>query len=162
MGIQVRVDDLSSAEVQALVHEHQSGMLGASPPGHSFALALDGLRKPEITFWSAWQGDLLCGCGALKALSAQEAEVKSMRTRPAFLRQGVGQAVLNEVMRTAKARGFARLLLETGTGEAFEAAHRLYLRNGFDWCGPFADYEANAFSVFMAKALDQTPAAPLA
>lgn len=151
--IRVRIDDLSSPEVQALVHEHVGGMLANSPPGHSFALALDGLKRPDVTFWSAWRGATLCGCGALKALGDGTGEVKSMRTRAAFLRQGVGQAVLGEIVRTATARGYASLFLETGTGEAFEASHALYRRNGFQWCGAFGDYEASEHNVFMEKRL---------
>jgi putative acetyltransferase len=120
------------------------------------ALAIEGLRKPGVTFWSAWRQSALCGCGALKELDSTSGEVKSMRTRPAFLRQGVGQAVLDEIVRTAQARRYEHLYLETGTGDAFSAAHRLYLRNGFRWCGAFGDYEANDFNVFMIKRLKQT------
>lgn len=76
-----------------------------------------------------------------------------MRTRSGFLRQGVGQAVLDEIVRTARARNYSRLYLETGTGPAFAAAHALYLRNGFGWCGAFADYAATDFNVFMVKPL---------
>jgi putative acetyltransferase len=153
MSIAVRVDDLSSPEVQALVAEHLAGMRGNSPPGSVYALELTGLKRPEVTFWSAWRGGALCGCGALKQLDARSGEVKSMRTRPAFLRQGVGQAVLNCIVETAVARGYRALHLETGTGPAFEAAHALYLRNGFVWSGPFGDYEASDFNVFMTKNL---------
>lgn len=153
MRIATRIDDLSSPAVQALVAEHLAGMHGSSPPGHVHALALDALRRPDVTFWSAWCGDELCGCGALKELDASHGEVKSMRTRPAFLRQGVGQAVLDEILRTAHARRYQRICLETGTGPAFAAAHALYLRNGFRWCGPFGNYAANDFSVFMEKVL---------
>ena len=76
-----------------------------------------------------------------------------MRTRAAFLRRGVGQAVLDEIVRTARRRGYSRLLLETGAGPAFEPAHALYRRNGFEGCGPFGEYTATEFNVFMAKAL---------
>lgn len=151
MTIHVRQDDLTSLEVQALVSEHLAGMHGNTPAGHVHALAIESLRAPDITFWSAWLNGQLCGCGALKALSTQAGEVKSMRTRPAFLRKGVGQAVLDEIVRTAEARGYRHLFLETGTGPAFTAAHSLYMRNGFAWCGPFADYTATEFNVFMTK-----------
>jgi putative acetyltransferase len=153
MPINVRFDDLSSPEVQALVAEHLAGMRGNSPPGSVFALAIDGLKRPEITFWSAWRGSALCGCGALKELDAGSGEVKSMRTRPAYLRQGVGQAVLDRIVQMAVARGYRTLHLETGTGQPFEAAHSLYLRNGFVWSEPFGDYEASDFNVFMCKRL---------
>lgn len=153
MPISVRLDDLSSDDVRTLIAEHLAGMRGNSPPGHVHALAIEGLRRPDVTFWSAWQDEVLCGCGALKALSATAGEVKSMRTRAAFLRQGVGQAVLDEIIRAARVRKYSHLFLETGTGDAFAAAHAFYLRNGFSWSGPFGDYEATEFNVFMVKAL---------
>lgn len=153
MDIVVREDDLTAREIRALVAEHLSGMAASSPPGHVHALAIERLRAPGVTFWSAWLDGALCGCGALQELDARSGEIKSMRTRAAFVRRGVGQAVLEEIERTARRRGYARLLLETGTGPAFAAAHALYLRNGFAWCGPFADYTASEFNVFMGKAL---------
>lgn len=153
MSIHVRRDDLSSAEVQSLVAEHLAGMNGNSPPGHVHALALESLRAPDVTFWSAWAAGTLCGCGALKELDRLTGEVKSMRTRPAFLRKGVAQAVLDEIVRAGRERGYSRLVLETGTGPAFEPAHALYRRNGFEWSGPFGEYTATDFNVFMAKDL---------
>jgi len=153
MSILVRPDDLSSPQVQALVGEHLAGMHGNTPAGHVHALALDGLRAPGVSFWSAWLDGQLCGCGALKALGDGAGEIKSMRTRPPFLRRGVGQAVLDEIVRAARDSGYTRLYLENGTGAPFAAAHALYLRNGFAWCGPFGGYTATAFNVFMTKRL---------
>jgi putative acetyltransferase len=153
MPIDVHIDDLSSSDAQGIVTEHLVGMHGNSPAGHVHALAIDGLKAPDTTFWSAWSDGQLCGCGALKQLTADSGELKSMRTRAAFLRQGVGQAVLEQIIQTAQDRGYTRLYLETGTGAAFEAAHALYLRNGFTWCEAFGNYEATDFNVFMVKAL---------
>ena len=151
--IAVRPDDLSSPAVRSLIAEHLSGMHSNSPPGHVHALAIDNLRAPGVTFWTAWLDGALCGCGALKELDPRTGEVKSMRTRAAFLRRGVGQAILDEILRTSRERGYSRLLLETGTGPAFDAAHALYRRNGFGWCGAFGDYTATDFNVFMARDL---------
>ncbi len=153
MHFVLRVDDLCSVEVQELIREHLAGMHAHSPPGHVHALAIEGLRRPEITFWSVWSGESLCGCGALKQIDNAAGEIKSMRTRVAYLRQGLGQFMLEEIVRKAQARGYKRLYLETGTGPGFEAAHALYLKNGFHWCGAFGDYVANDFSVFMEKSL---------
>lgn len=153
MPIELRIDDLSSPEVQALIAEHLAGMRGHSPPGHSHALAVESLQQKDITFWSAWLDGQLCGCGALRELDASTGEIKSMRTRAGFLRRGVGQAVLDEIVRTARKRGYRHLHLETGTGEPFAAATALYLRNGFSWCGPFGSYQATGFNVFMVKPL---------
>lgn len=117
---------------------------------------MQGLKSSAVTFWSAWQNSALCGCGALKELDSTSGEVKSMRTRPAYLRQGVGQAVLDEIVSAARVRNYLNLYLETGTGAAFAAAHALYLRNDFSWCGPFGEYSATEFNVFMVKQLKPT------
>lgn len=155
MIIDVQPDDLSSTDVQWLVAEHLAGMHAHSPSGHVHAMAIERLRSPEMTFWVARADGALCGCGALKAWDTHTGEVKSMRTRAEFLRCGVGQAILDEIVRAAHRRGYARLLLETGSGEAFAAAHRLYHRNGFVRCDAFGDYTATDFNMFMTKPLAQ-------
>ena len=101
MAIDVRQDDLSSLEVHLLVAEHLSGMHENSAPGHINALAIQSLQAPSVTFWTAWVGGLPCGCGALKEIGPLTGEIKSMRTRPAFLRRGIGQAILKEILRVA-------------------------------------------------------------
>lgn len=151
--IEVSVDDLSSPEVQALVAAHLADMYAVSPRENVHAMAIEGLQRPDVTFWSARIQGQLCGCGALKVLSDTAGEIKSMRTHPEFLRRGVAQAVLDEIIRVATRRGYTHLFLETGSGEAFEAAHALYLRNGFERTEAFGDYVATEFNVFMYKAL---------
>ena len=153
MTIDVRPDDLVLPEVHALVAEHLAGMHAHTPSCGVHALALDALRAPEVTFFTAWVDGALAGCGALKALDAHTGEIKSMRTRDAFRRRGIGQAVLDTLEQTARARGYTRLLLETGTGPAFDAAHALYVRNGYAPCEAFGDYAATDFNVFYAKTL---------
>lgn len=153
MNFEVRQDDLTGAEIQALLREHMAGMMSSSPPESVHALPLDALRKPDITFWSVWAKGELCGCGALKALDAKHGEVKSMRTAQKFLRCGVAQAALSQIILTAQSRHYESLSLETGSTEDFTPAIALYLRNGFEICGPFADYRPDPFSVFMTKCL---------
>ncbi len=151
--MEIKRDDLTGPEVQALIGEHLQGMFEHSPPESVHALDLDGLRKPEITFWSAWEEDRLAGCGALKELDPEHGEVKSMRTSSAFLRRGVASRMLEHIIGEAKRRGYRRLSLETGSMEAFEPARRLYDRYGFEYCGPFAEYAEDPNSVFMTKEL---------
>ena len=151
--MEIKRDDLTGPEVQALIGEHLQGMFEHSPPESVHALDLDGLRKPEITFWSAWEGDRLAGCGALKELDPEHGEVKSMRTSSAFLRRGVASRMLEHIIGEAKRRGYRRLSLETGSMEAFVPARNLYARFGFEYCGPFADYAEDPNSVFMTKEL---------
>ena len=153
MQIVIRKDDLSSNESQSIVREHMAGMLANTPPESVHALPLDKLRQAHITFWTAWLGAELCGCAALQTLDHLHGEVKSMRTREKFLRQGVGQALLSHIVTEASARGLKKLSLETGSSESFAAARSMYLRNGFEICGPFGDYKLDPHSVFMTKLL---------
>ena len=146
--LRVVVDDLSGPEVAALLADHLAAMHEITPAESVHALDLSGLRAPGVTFWSAWAGDELAGCGALKELDPSRGEVKSMRTAPAYLRRGVAAALLEEIVAAARSRGYVELLLETGHGPEFEAAHALYGRFGFAPCGPFGDYRDDPFSRF--------------
>ena len=145
----VREDDLSSPQTQDLLRLHLAGMRDSSPPGHSFALDLSGLKAPGVTVWSAWRDDAIAGIGALKELGDGSAEIKSMRTHPDHLRRGVGAAILEKIIAEARRRGLKRLSLETGTGEAFEAALTMYRKRGFRNGGAFSDYVASDFNQFM-------------
>ena len=138
-------------EVVALLREHLQGMALHSPPESIHALDLDTLRKPDITFWSAWHGSELMGCGAIKELDPRHGEIKSMRTVAAHLRKGVAARLLLHIIAEAKRRSYERLSLETGSMEAFAPAHRLYACFGFETCGPFADYVEDPYSVFMTR-----------
>jgi putative acetyltransferase len=147
--MQIELDDLRRPKVHALLQEHLDNMYELSPPEQVFALDLDKLRAPDISFWTVWHDGQLMGCGALKALSPTHGEIKSMRT-PAVLRgRGAGRAVLVHIISVARERGYTRLSLETGTHPAFEPARRLYRSEGFVECGPFADYLEDPHSVFM-------------
>ncbi|KWW20522.1 acetyltransferase [Peribacillus simplex] len=151
--MEIKIDDLNGSEVIALVSEHLHGMTLHSPSESIHALNLEALRKPEITFWSVWEGDQLVGCGALKEIDDQHGEIKSMRTSSSHLRKGVAKQLLEYIMEVAKQRGYRRLSLETGSMDAFEPARRLYASIGFQYCKPFSDYIEDPNSVFMKKEL---------
>lgn len=149
----IRIDDLTGPEIIALLNVHLHSMTLHSPPESIHALDLTGLRKPEITFWTVWEGNELLGCGALKQLDARHAEIKSMRTAAAHLRRGVAARLMQHILEEAGRRGYERLSLETGSAAAFAPARQLYARFGFEPCGPFGDYVLDPYSVFMTKAL---------
>lgn len=149
----IRIDDLSSPATQSLLRLHLDGMHSTSPPGHVFALDLSGLKAPGVKVWSAWNGDDICGIGALKQLDASSGEIKSMRTHPDYLRRGVASMLLERIIEEARARGLQRLSLETGSGPAFEPALALYRRRGFVNGTAFSDYEPSSFSQFLHLAL---------
>lgn len=146
-------DDLSGAQIRALLEEHFAGMLANSPEGSCHFLDFEGLKAPGVTFWSIWEGDALAGMGALLQHDDALGEIKSMRTAEGFQRRGVAAKMLSHIIAEARARGLSRLSLETGRGPAFEAAGALYERFGFVDCEPFADYQPDPFSRFMTLAL---------
>jgi putative acetyltransferase len=152
-GFEIKIDDLSGAQIRELLTEHLRSLAEVTPPESRHALNLDALRGPDITFWSVWQGHEVVGCGALKELDVEHGEIKSMRTAPSHLRKGVGAAVLGCIMAEAKRRGYRRLSLETGAMPYFAPAHSLYRRFGFATCPPFHGYTEDPNSVFMTREL---------
>jgi putative acetyltransferase len=152
--VDVAPDDPRRDDVTALLSEHLADMRATSPPESVHALDVDALVDPRIAFFSARDGDVLLGCGALKLLSEAEGEVKSMRTTHAARGRGVAAAILARLLEEARKRGLRRVSLETGTEDYFAAAHRLYARHGFVDCGPFGDYALDPHSRFMKIALD--------
>lgn len=147
--LDVREDDLTGAPTQALLALHLAGMQASTPPEHVFALDLSGLKAPNVTVWSAWEGSELAGIGALKQLADRTGEVKSMRTDPRHLRKGVAAALLEHIIGEARRRGLWRLSLETGRGPAFEPALALYRKRGFSDGEPFAAYRPSDFNQFL-------------
>lgn len=147
----IRTDDLRHPAIIQLLQGHLQGMAQHSPPESIHALDLDALRHPNITFWSAWNGAALLGCGALKVLDPEHGEIKSMRTAASCLRKGVAAGMMQHILDEAERRSYRRLSLETGSAAAFAPAHQLYARFGFTFCKPFASYIEDPHSVFMTR-----------
>lgn len=153
MPWQIHEDTLDSPPVLALLREHLDTLAPTAPPESRHALNLDGLRAPDVTFWSIWDGPELAGFGALKELSPDHGEVKSMRTARAYLRQGVASAILRHIIAEARRRGYSRLSLETGAMSFFEPARQLYRSFGFTPCEAFGSYKPDPNSTFMTLRL---------
>jgi putative acetyltransferase len=151
--MEIKVDDLSSSEIAEFLEEHIKEMKSVSPPESKHALDLEGLRKPEITFWTVWDDDCLIGCGAMKELDADLAEIKSMRTTTADRGKGIASMLLQHILNEAKQRGYRYISLETGSMPFFEPARNLYAKYGFEYCAPFSTYREDPNSVFMKKKL---------
>ncbi|MBY8911832.1 GNAT family N-acetyltransferase [Bacillus sp. YC2] len=145
----IKKDDVTGSDVIALLQNHLQSMALHSPRESIHALDADRLRQPDITFWSAWDGDDLLGCGALKELDSRHGEVKSMKTSPQHVRKGVAKQLLYHIIEEARQRGYQRISLETGSMAAFHPARSLYEKAGFHYCEPFANYKKDPNSVFM-------------
>ena len=148
--IRIVLGDFSDPRVTDLLRVHSTTARAQTAPGSAHALDVAGLQAPDITFWTVWEDETLLGVGALKRLSADHGEVKSMHTAAPARRKGAGSAVLRHIIAAARASGMARLSLETGTWDYFRPARAFYARHGFVECPPFADYVLDPNSVFMS------------
>ncbi len=152
--LHIEVDDLQGDEIAAFLQQHLDDMRATSPPESKHALDLEGLRQPDVTFWSAYFDGKLVGCAALKNLGDNLGEIKSMRTCASCRQKGVASALLNHVIEQAKSRQLERLLLETGSMAFFAPARALYGKFGFQTRGPFAQYRLDPNSVYMELPLN--------
>ncbi len=152
-GFTLREGDAGDPAIVALIAFHLEQAQLNFPAGFAYALKPDALLDPEISLFSLWEGDLLAGIGALRSLLTDHAEIKTMRTAPAFLGRGVGRAILNRLIEAARGRGIRRLSLETGTSPPFAAAHALYESAGFVDCAAFGGYRPSSHNRFMTLTL---------
>jgi putative acetyltransferase len=154
--MRIILGDLSDPRVIALLQIHLTSARAATAPGSARALDLSGLQSPDISFWAIWDDEMLLGIGALKRLSPDHGEIKSMHTAQSMRRCGVGRAMLQHLIATARANGMSRLSLESGSWDYFRPAHALYRNHGFVDCPPFADYVLDPNSVFMSLELRES------
>lgn len=147
-----REGELGADDVRALLALHFAEMTAGTPPSACHVMPAEALAAPGIRFFTVRdEAGVLLGCGALKRLADDHGEIKSMRTANAALGTGVGSAMLDHIVAAARASGMSRLSLETGNSGTFAAADRLYRREGFEPCGPFAGYRATDFTTFYTR-----------
>jgi putative acetyltransferase len=148
--------DLRDPRVVDLLHTHLTSARAETAPGSAQALDLTGMQSPDISFWTIWDDETLLGVGALKRLSADHGEIKSMHTAQSMRGKGAGSAMLRHIIATARVSGMSRLSLETGSWEYFRPARAFYESHGFVECPPFAEYVLDPNSVFMSLDLRQS------
>ena len=141
-------------EVNELLKKHFIELRAASPEGSAHVLNISGLKVPSIKFWSLWENNELMGCGALKFLDADHGEFKSIRVHDNFRGKGKGTQVINHLINEAKKLKIRRLSIETGAGNYFVAARKLFNNCGFKPCPPFAHYKKDINSLYFTKHLD--------
>jgi putative acetyltransferase len=147
--MQLTVGDLDDPRVVDLLRVHLTSARAQTARGSAHALDLNGLRSPDISVWTIWDDRTLLAIGALRRLSPNHGEVKSMHTAQAARRRGAGSAMLRHIIASARKAGMSRLSLETGSWEYFQPARALYARHGFVECPPFVGYVLDPNSVFM-------------
>ena len=146
--------NFDNSDVNELLIKHFIELRAASPEGSAHVLDIPGLKVPSIKFWSLWENDRLMGCGALKFLDNEHGEFKSIRIHNNFRNQGNGVSVINHLINEAKKLNIKKLSIETGAGDFFKPARKLFIRSGFKTCEPFAHYEEDINSVYFTKIID--------
>ena len=145
--------NFDNPEVHELLTKHFIELKAASPEGSAHVLDILGLKVPSIKFWSLWQDKMLMGCGALKFIEKNHGEFKSIRIHDNFRRMGNGINVINHLINEAKKLDIKKLSIETGAGEFFKPARKLFEQCGFETCGPFAHYNEDVNSVYLTKSI---------
>ena len=138
-------------EVNDLLIKHFIELRAASPEGSAHVLDISGLKVPSIKFWSLWENNKLMGCGALKFLDKNHGEFKSIRVHDNFRNKGNGIKIINHLIGEAKKLNINRISIETGAGEFFEPARKLFKRCNFKSCEPFAHYKKDINSLYLTK-----------
>jgi putative acetyltransferase len=149
----ITTDDPRADDVRELLGRHLAFAHATTAPEDVYALDVDALLDPSVTFFSFRDDGELLAVGALKRIDDNHAEVKSMHTAEAARRRGIGRAMVEHLVGVARERGYRRVSLETGSGPAFAAARGLYASVGFEPCGPFGDYRPSPNSAYMTLVL---------
>ena len=147
--------NFDNPEVNDLLTKHFVELRAASPEGSAHVLDIPGLKVPSIKFWSLWKDEKLIGCGALKFLEKEHGEFKSIRIQDNFRNQGKGINVINHLINEAKKLKIKRLSIETGAGNFFIPARKLFKKTGFTECGPFAHYKKDVNSIYLTMIIDE-------
>ena len=146
--------NFENKEVHELLIKHFIELRAASPEGSAHVLDIPGLKVSSIKFWSLWQDEMLMGCGALKFLDKEHGEFKSIRIHDDFRKQGNSINVINHLINEAKKLNINRLSIETGAGDFFIPARKLFKKCGFETCKPFAHYKEDVNSVYLTKIIN--------
>ena len=141
--------NFDNPEVHELLIKHFIELRSVSPKGSAHVLDIAGLKDPTIKFWSLWEENDLMGSGALKFLDKEHGEFKSIRVSNNFRGKGNGIKVINHLINEAKKLNIKRLSLETGAGDFFLAARKLFSKCGFEPCEPFSHYKKDINSIYM-------------
>jgi len=142
--------NFDNTEVHDLLVKHFIELRLVSPKGSTHVLDIAGLKVSSIKFWSLWEGEELMGIGALKFINNIHGEFKSIRVNDKFKNKGYGLEVINHLINEAKKLNIEQLSLETGAGNFFQNARKLFVKSGFRSCEPFSHYKKDVNSVYMS------------
>ena len=140
--------NFDNSEVNNLLKKHFIELRSVSPAGSTHVLDIDGLKDPSIKFWSLWVNNELVGCGALKFLEKKHGEFKSIRVADKFRKTGIGEKIIDHLIEEAKKLEVSKLSIETGAGNFFLPARKLFSKFGFKKCSPFAHYKNDPNSCY--------------
>lgn len=157
MSVTIAIETPLQDDVRELVDGLNAHLLPLSPIEFQFKMTVEQMAEPDTTVFVARDDDgKAVGIGGLKRHDTALGEVKRMFTRPEVRGQRVGSALLDAIVIEAEKQGLNHLVLETGVGEGFAGAWRLYERSGFTPCGAVLDYPDSGHSAFFERHLTKS------
>lgn len=129
--------------------EAQLGPLYPRESHHGYSV--EQLLAEAVAFFLIRENGVPAGCGAVKLVGSEYAEVKRMYVRPQFRGTGLAKLMLRHLTDHAQGQGIELLRLETGIHQ--RAAIGLYERLGFRRIPPFGEYQEDPLSRFYEKRL---------
>lgn len=96
-------------------------------------------QPPTGRLLLAFSGDDAVGTAAMQPIAPGTAEIKRMYVEPSQRRRGLGGAMLDALVTTARASGYERIRLDSP--DFMTAAHTLYRACGFVDIKPYSESE---------------------
>ena len=110
-------NNFDNPQVNELLRIHFIELRSVSPEGSSHVLDVQGLRVPSIKFWSLWENNDLIGCGALKNLSEEHGEFKSIRVADKFRKKRYGEKIITHLIDKSKKIGIVKNIISSHRGK---------------------------------------------
>jgi putative acetyltransferase len=150
----ISTDDPRADDLRELLERHLAFARATTAPEDVYALDVNGLVDPAVTFFSYRVEGRPLGVAALKRIDDEHAEIKSMHTAEEARGQGVARALVDHLIAVARERGYRRVSIETGSGPAFAPARALYASANFQLCEAFGEYRPSPNSAYMTLVVE--------
>ena len=152
---EIRREDILSSVANTLIQSLNAELSERYPEdgANHFRLDPEEVAEGRGAFFVAYRDGHPLGCGAIRMLDADTAEIKRMYVAPGARGRGIGRVLLNSLESEARRLGARRLVLETG--ERQPEAVALYTRAGFARIPAFGEYIGSPLSVCMARILQK-------
>lgn len=139
-----------------LIRNLDEELLQRYPPEEIFTLDFSDPHVQEISFAVAYLGDMPIGCGAIRPLEGEEAELKRFFVERPHRGSGAAALILRHLEENALKDGYRIIKLETGPEQP--ESLRFYAKNGYYEIPRFGPYTECHSSMCFEKRLQPASA----